>query len=94
MGGYDILNSSLLISNQNLPYELTISAAINLNYGVDIQPGWEHYNAGGGANFVDRFNYIRFDYGREWCISAIDDNGNVTGDYLYFRCGGGGGRHY
>ena len=90
LGGYDILNSSLLVSNQNLPYELTISAAINLNYGVDIIPGWETYNTQGGANTVSCLNYLRFVYGRNWCISCLDDSQNVNPDNLYFKCGSGG----
>ena len=93
LGRYDILNSNLLISNQNLPYELTISAPINLNYGVDIIPGWEYYNPGGGGSNVTRLNYLRFAYGRNWCISCLDDSQNVNTDnlfntsrYCYFIC--------
>ena len=53
-------------------------------------PGWETYNAQGGANTVTQLNYLRFVYGRNWCTSALDDLGIITGDNLYFRCGGGG----
>ena len=88
LGGYNILNSNLLISNQNQNYQLTISAPVNVNYGIDIMPGWESYNAlQNGTLNVSRFNYIRFNYGRQWNISAIDDTGLLTGDSLIFRCG-------
>ena len=51
-------------------------------------PGWESYNAlQNGTLNVSRFNYIRFNYGRQWNISAIDDTGLLTGDSLIFRCG-------
>ena len=46
-----------------------------INYGMD------KYNAGGGANTVSRLNFIRFNTGRAWCLSAQDDLGNNNGDY-------------
>lgn len=66
--------------------------------GVVIKPDQQVYNAGGGAGTRDRINYIRFDYGRQWCISAetndesggVANDGGITGDALIFRCGVGG----
>ena len=87
--GYNTLNSSSVISNQNLPYELTISAPINIQYGSSIIPGYQTYNAQGGKGTVTRSNYIRFNYGREWCISNQDDTGVLSQGNLYFRCGAG-----
>ena len=34
------------------------------------------------------YNHMRFNYGREWCISASDDSGVISRDNLYIRCGG------
>ena len=84
------MNDNILISNLSLPYELTISAPINIQYGSAIIPGFQTYNAQGGKGTVTRSNYIRFNYGREWCISNQDDTGVLSQDNLYFRCGAGG----
>ena len=35
------MNDNILISNQNIPYELTISAPINIQYGINIIPSSE-----------------------------------------------------
>ena len=87
--GYNILNSSTVISNKNNAYELTISATINLMYGMYLKAGMDRYDAGRGTNTVSRLNFIRFQTGRAWCISAQDDLGINNGD-LVFRCGAGG----
>ena len=58
-------------------------------YSMFINPGMDKYNAGGGANTVSRLNFIRFNTGRAWCLSAQDDLGINNGD-LVFRCGAGG----
>ena len=39
LGGYDILNSSLFISNQNKAQEFTISAPVNLYILINSQNG-------------------------------------------------------
>ena len=46
--GYNILNSSTIISNENKAYELTISAPINLMYGMYLKAGMDKYDAGEG----------------------------------------------
>ena len=84
------MNDNILISNQNIQYEVTISAPINMQYGINITPGLQYYNAQGGKGSVVRSNYIRFNYGRQWCISNQDDTGLLSQDNLYFRCGTGG----
>ena len=61
------MNSNTIISNENKAYELTISAPINLMYGMYLKAGWDKYDAGGGANTVSRYNFIRFQTGRSWC---------------------------
>ena len=52
------MNDNILISNQNMPHELTISAPIHLQYGIDITSGVQYYNAQGGKGMVSRCNYI------------------------------------
>ena len=47
-----------------------MSAQVNLRYSIDIQRFWESYNAQRGAGTVTRYNDVRFDSGRDWCISA------------------------
>ena len=68
------MNDNILISNQNLPFEVTISAPIHLQC-VDITPKLEYYNAQGGKGMVTRSNYLRFNYGCNWCSSNQDDTG-------------------
>ena len=46
--GYNILNLSTIISNKNKAYELTISAPINLMYGMYLKAGMDKYDAGEG----------------------------------------------
>ena len=83
------MNSNTVISNENKAYELTISSTINLMYGMYLQSGWDRYDGGGGANTVSRLNFIRFNTGRVWVLSAQDDLGNNNGDFV-FRYGAGG----
>ena len=83
------MNSNTVISNENKAYELTISATINLMYGMYLKAGMDRYDGSGGVNTVSRLNFLRFQTGRSCCISAQDDLGNNNGD-LVFRCGAGG----
>ena len=62
--GDNIMTDNILISNPNIPYEVTISAPINIQYGSTIIPGFQTNNAQGGKGPVIRSNYIRFNYGR------------------------------
>ena len=61
-----------------------------MQYGINITPGLQYYNTQGGKGSVVRSNYIRFNYGRQWCISNQDDTGLLSQDNLYFRCGASG----
>lgn len=72
----------------------TITGILNLNdvlnsRNIAINPKQETYNAQGGAGFKTRYNYVRFNYGRQWCISPEYDNGTLTSDDLVFRNGSG-----
>ena len=60
-----------------------------MQYGINIIPSYETYNAQGGKSIVTRSNYLRFNYGREWCISNQDNLGVLSQDNLYFWCGAG-----
>jgi len=65
---------------------------------VVIKPEEESYVPGGGADRRSRANFIRFDHGRNWSIScetdrihpSSNDNGVISSDALFFRCGAGG----
>mmetsp|Transcript_43294 Transcript_43294/g.74951 ORF Transcript_43294/g.74951 Transcript_43294/m.74951 type:complete len:353 (-) Transcript_43294:4068-5126(-) len=61
---------------------------------VVIMPEEDSYNVAGGTGTLSRRNYIRFNYGRNWCISseAGNDagNGQISENALYIRCGSGG----
>ena len=54
------MNNNILILNQNLPYELIISAPINLMCSMYLKAGMDRYDAGGGVNAVSRLNFLRF----------------------------------
>ena len=62
----------ILISNQNIQYEVTISAPKNLQYGINITPGLQYYNSQGEKGSFVRSNYIRFNCGRQWCIHTSE----------------------
>ena len=49
LGEYNIMNGNTLLSNQN---------NVHLQYGIDIMPGYKHYNAQGGKGYVTRSHYI------------------------------------
>ena len=85
-----VSNSNLNTTTTNLQNQINNFSPINLQYGINIIPSSETYNAQGGKGIVTRSTYIRFNYGREWCISNQDDAGVLSQDNLYFRCGAGG----
>ena len=68
---------------------------------IVIKPEEESYVPGGGAGRRSRMNFLRFDYGRNWTVSCetdrihtvSDDNGVISNDALFFRCGNGGADH-
>ena len=73
---------------------LDIGSTVNCNLAMNsrniaIYPKQETYNAQGGAGFKTRYNYIRFNYGRQWCISPENNDGTLTIDDLIFRNGSG-----
>ena len=72
------LNDATNITTTSLQNQINKFSPINLLYGINIIPSSETYNAQGGKGTVTRSNYIRFNYGREWCISNQDDSGIIS----------------
>ena len=102
--GFIRTESDTYHSNSNMSFSVrqsdTIVDALDIGSTVDcnlamnsrniaIYPKQETYNAQGGAGFKTRYNYIRFNYGRQWCISPENNDGTLTIDDLIFRNGSG-----
>ena len=78
-------NYATTITTTNLQNQINNFSPINLQYGINIIPSNETYNAQGGKGTVTRSNYIRFNYGRQWCISNQDNASVLNSDNLYFH---------